>query len=65
MQTDFRQFSRNNTYVNIPGKWTEIHLHAWLFSNPCGYVLIIVGILMSPDLRVQHIYIYTSFWTNR
>ena len=36
---------------------SEVHLHAWLFFNPCGKVLIIVGILWSPDLRVQHIYI--------
>ena len=35
----------------------EIHLHLWLFSNPCGKVLIIVGISWSPDLRVQHILI--------
>ena len=43
-------------YVGILGKLSEIHLHAWLFSNPCGKVLIIVGISWSPDLRVQHIY---------
>ena len=42
-------------YVSILGKLSEIHLHAWLFSNPCGKVLIVVGILWSPDLRVQHI----------
>ena len=53
MQTDFRQFSRNNMYVGILGKLSEIHLHAWLFSNRCGKVLIIVGISWSPDLRVQ------------
>ena len=51
---DFRQFPRNNMYVSIPGKLTEINLHSWLFSNPCGKVLIIVGISWSPDLRVQH-----------
>ena len=28
MQMDFRQFSRNNTCVSIPGKLSEIHLHA-------------------------------------
>ena len=50
----FWQFSRNNTYVSIPGKLSEVYLHAWLFSNPCEKVLIIVGILWSPDLRVQH-----------
>ena len=32
---------------------SEVHLHAWLFSNPCGKVLIIVKISWSPDLRVQ------------
>ena len=51
----FIQFSRNNKYVSIPGKLSEIHLHAWLLSNPCGKVLIIDGISWSPDLRVQHI----------
>ena len=40
-------------YVSILGKLTKIHLHAWLFSNLCGKVLIIVGISWSPDLRVQ------------
>ena len=54
MQTDFRKFSRNITYVSILGKLSEIHLHAWFFSNPCGKVLIIIGISWSPDLRVQH-----------
>ena len=52
----FWQFSRNNTYVSIPGKLSEVHLYAWLFSNPCGKVLITVGISWSPDLRVQRIY---------
>ena len=42
--------------VSIPGKLSELHLHAWLFSNPCGKVLIFVGISWSPDLRVQHIH---------
>ena len=41
-------------YVHIPGKLSDIHLHARLFSNPCGNILIIVGISWSPDLRVQH-----------
>ena len=54
MQIDFRQFSRNNTYVSISGKLSEIDLHAWWFSNPCAKVIIIVGISWSPDLRVQH-----------
>ena len=40
-------------YVSILGKLSEIHLHAWLFSNPCGKVLLIVEISWSPDLRVQ------------
>ena len=53
MPMDFRQFSRNNTFVSIPGKLSEIHLRAWLFSNPCGKVLISVGISWSPDLGVQ------------
>ena len=50
----FWQFFRNNTYLSIPGKLSEVHLPAWLFSNPCGKVLITVGISLSPDLRVQH-----------
>ena len=41
-------------YVSIPGKLSEIHLHAYLFSKPCEKVLIIVAISWSPDLRVQH-----------
>ena len=49
----FMLFSRNNTYVGIPGRLSEIHLHACLFSNPQGKVLIIVGISCSLDLRVQ------------
>ena len=53
MQMVFWQFSRNNTYVSIPGKLSEVHLHAWLISNPCGKVLIFIGISWSPDLRVQ------------
>ena len=44
MQMDLRQFSRNNVYVGIPGKLSEVHLHACLFSNPCRKVLVIVGI---------------------
>ena len=58
MQVDLRQFSSNNTDISIPGKLSDIHLHAWLFSNPCGKVLVIVGISWSPDLRVQNIYVY-------
>ena len=50
----FWEFSRNNTCVSIPAKLSEGHLHAWLLSNPCGKVLIIVEISWSPDLRVQH-----------
>ena len=38
----------------IPGKFSEIHVHAWLFSNPRWKVLIIVGISCRSDLRVQH-----------
>ena len=55
MQMDFRQFSRNNMFVSILGKLSEIHLHAWLFANPCKKVLIIVAISWSSDLRAQHI----------
>ena len=54
MQMDLRQFSRNNTYVSIPGKLSEILLHAWMFSNPYEQVIIIVGLSWNPDLRVQH-----------
>ena len=50
----FLKIFRNNTYVSIPGKLSEINLYAWLFSNPCGKVLIIVGISLSPDLTVYH-----------
>ena len=51
----FQQFSRNSDIGVIPGKLSEFHLHAWLFSNPRGKVLINVIILCSPDMRVQHI----------
>ena len=53
MEIDLRQFSRNNTYVNIPGKLSETHLHVWLFSNSCAEVLIITAISWILDLRVQ------------
>ena len=39
MQMDFWQFSRNAYICIIPGKLSESHMHAWLFSNPCGQVL--------------------------
>ena len=35
-------------------------MHEWLFFNPFGKVLIIIGISSSPDLRVQHIQEYTN-----
>ena len=57
MQMDFWQFSSNADKCVLPGKLSEINLHAWLFSNPWGKVLIIVGISCSPDLRVQHIWV--------
>ena len=41
-------------YVSIPGKLSEFHLHAWLFSNQCRKVLMFVGVSWSLDLRVQH-----------
>ena len=39
MKMIFLQLSRNNTYVSIPEKLSETHLHAWLFSNPRGKIL--------------------------
>ena len=39
MEKDFWQFARNNTYVSIPGKLSEILLHAWLFSNLWGKII--------------------------
>ena len=62
MQSVFLQFSRNNTCVWIPGKLSELHLHAWLFSNPHGKVLIIVGISWSQNLRMQPK--KNNFWKN-
>ena len=52
--------------LSIPAKLLVVHLHSWLFSNPCGKVLIIVEISWSPDQRVQHIckcqkYIFNFF----
>ena len=56
IQMNFRRISSNNMHVSIPGKLSGIHLHALLFSSPCGKVLIIVGISWNPYLRVQPIY---------
>ena len=64
IKMDFRRFSRNNRYVSIPGKLSENHLNAWLFSNPRGKVQINVGISCSPDLRVQLKYIQSLSWEN-
>ena len=38
MQMDFWQFSRNAYICTIPGKLSEKHLHAWLFSKPCEQI---------------------------
>ena len=51
---DFWKLSRNNTCVSIPEKLSEIHLHALLFSNPQGKVIIFIKMSYSLDLRVQH-----------
>ena len=56
MQMDVRIFFRINMYVRISGKLSEIQVHEWFFSTPCGKVLIIVGISWSLNLRVQPIY---------
>ena len=53
IQMDFWHLSRNNTYVSIPGKLLDIHLLAWLFSNPWGKVLFLLqsmGQIYSLDL---------------
>ena len=60
IQMDFRQFSRNNKYVSIPGKLSEIHLYAQLFSNSCGKVLIIVGIPWSQPFLKNTVYVALS-----
>ena len=39
MEVHFWQFARNNTYIGIPGKMSEIHLYVLLFSNPGEKVL--------------------------
>ena len=31
---EFQQFSRNNMYVRVPGKLSEIHFKVLVFSNP-------------------------------
>ena len=31
---EFQQFSRNNMYVRVPGKLSEIHSKVLVFSNP-------------------------------
>ena len=40
MQMGFLEFSSNYTYFDIPGKFSEIHMHAWLFSNSGEKVLL-------------------------
>ena len=53
IQMDFWQFSRNADICVIPGKLSEIHLHAWVHGctrkgpNHCWN-------FMLSDLRVQH-----------
>ena len=42
-------------------KWILDNFQAWSLSNPCGKVLIIVGMLWSPDLKVQHITTFTQY----
>ena len=39
MKMDFWQFFRNAEICVIPGNFSEIHFHAWLFSNPRGKIL--------------------------
>ena len=53
MQMDFRQFSRNSMHTYM----SAFLENSWLFFNPCGKVSIIVAILWSPGLRVQHMVI--------
>ena len=60
IQMDFWQFSRNADICVIAGKLSEIHLDAWLLSNPQEKVLVVVGISCSPDLRVQHMNFQTK-----
>ena len=57
----FRTIFQEKYICKHPGKLSEVHLHAWLFFNPCGNVLIFVGISWSPDLRVQLNDFYSSF----
>ena len=42
MQIDCWQFSRNADLRILPWKLPNIHLHAWLFSNPCEKVFFIL-----------------------
>ena len=35
---EFQKFSRNNTYVRMPGKLSKIHFNCSLFSNQGDYI---------------------------
>ena len=47
-------FSMDPDIYNEVGKLPNQHFNVWLFSNPGEKILIIVEILWSEDLRVEH-----------
>ena len=52
-QMNFWHFFRNITYVGIPEKLSDFHLHALFFSNPQGklyFLLKSMGQICPPDL---------------
>ena len=64
---EFQEFSRNDKYVRVPGKLSEIHSkvpmysNCWnstpmcsFFSNPGDNVMISAEVSCNQDLRVEH-----------
>ena len=48
-------FSMDPDIYNYAGKLPKQHFNVWLFSNPGEKILILVEILWSQDLRVEHL----------
>ena len=44
IRAEFQQFSRNNMYVRVPGKLSEIHSKVLVFSNPGDNIKFLVKV---------------------
>ena len=53
-----RHFSIDFDIYNYVGKLPKQHFNVWLFSNPGEKILILVEILWSQDVRVEHKHFY-------